>query len=56
MQIINIWWHSKKGGKFKSGGTIWIKMCEYNLKKSSLGHFFKKEAKIKRILAYIEKC
>ena len=32
MQIINIWWHSKKGGKFKSGGAIWIRMCEYNFK------------------------
>ena len=36
MQIINILWLSKKGGKFKSGGAIWIRMCEWGQEKCVL--------------------
>ena len=38
----------KKGGKFKSGGTIWIRMCECNLKNQNLEAFLKKGGKIKK--------
>ena len=31
----------KQGGKFKSGGAISIRMCEYSLNKSNLRAFFK---------------
>ena len=30
----------KKVGKFKSGGAIWIRMCECNFKKSKFGDIF----------------
>ena len=35
----------EKGGTFKSGGAVWIRMCEYNFKKPNFGYFFKKGGK-----------
>ena len=46
---MDIWWRSIKGSKFKSGGTICIRICEYNFENQIWGHFFKKGVKIKRI-------
>ena len=40
-------------GNFMSGGAIWIRMCECNLKNPNFGAFFKERVKIKRIWADI---
>ena len=43
----------EKRGKLKSGGAIWIRMCECNFKNSNSKTFFIERGKIKRIRAYI---